>query len=759
MADTNKKERTTAQKWSRRAFIGVGGLAGLGLVVGGGFNWYLGKNAYNYTGKGFGEGHSMNAWVRIAPDNTITIAVPRAEMGQGVYTSVPMMIAEELEVAMSDIKIYNPQPEPAYANSYVLTQKVKEVGGSLGFMEKIAHFLPVVVTGGSTTIADGYNYMRVAGATAREMLIKAAAEKWGVAASDCYAENAHVVNRKNKEKLTYGELSEAAAKVKLAAIPELKAKKDWKILGKPVKRLDIPEKVTGKAQFGLDVRVEGMLYAVIRHATYHDGAINAVSNQSKIEGMDGVKKVVILPEGKGAVVVADNTWNAKNAALVMDFDETGDATLSTEKIVQHAEDVIANKIIATPVKEGDATATLDKAEGVISAKYDVPYLAHACMEPMNATVLIEGENAQVWVGHQGSSIAQEAASEGSGLSKENITIHSLYLGGGFGRRAEKDYVFNAAYVAKQMEGTPIQLVYTREEDMRHEMYRPYVASHFRAKLKDNGGIEAWENKLALQSVGHSSVMRIKPALAEGPEKDKTTLEGAAHMPYDMNEVLVGFGQMDLPIEVGNWRSVGNSYNGFFIESFIDECAHAAEKDPYQYRKSLISKHPRFTAVLDKVAEMSGWGKPLPEGKFQGISMQKSFGSIVAQVAEITKVGEKEFSIDKYYCVIDCGRVVNPDTVEAQMQSGIIYGLTAALYGQITFQDGEVEQYNFPQYEMIRMNVAPNIEVHIMDVDEYPGGVGEPATPPAPSAIANAIFAATGERIRSLPLQKHGYTFV
>lgn len=755
MSDNKNKKG----KWTRRAFIGIGGLAGAGLVVGVGGNWYLGKNAYKYTGKGFGDGHSLNAWIRISPDNRITLAVPRAEMGQGVYTSVPMLIAEELEVRMSDIELYNPQPEPAYANSFLITQKVKEVGGGLNFMEKIAHFLPVVATGGSTTITDGYNYMRAAGATARTMLVKAAANKWGISESDCYAENAHVVNRKNSERIPYGELAEAASKIKLDAIPKLKEKKDWKLLGKPVQRLDIPEKVTGQAEFGLDARVDGMLYGVIRHATYHDGAINGVTNQSEIEGIDGVKKVVILPEGKAAVVVADNTWNAKNAALAMEFDETGDATLSTEKIAQKADEVIANGMIATPLAKGDAATILDAAENILEATYEVPYLAHACMEPMNATVLVKGQNAEIWVGHQGSSIAQEAVAEATGLEKPNITVHSLYLGGGFGRRAEKDFAFNAGYVAKQMEGTPIQLVYTREEDIRHEMFRPYSKSQFRAKLKEDGSIEAWENKLAVQSVGFSSMNRIKPALAEPPAKDPGTPEGASTKVYKMENATMSFGEIELPIQVGNWRSVGHSHNGFYTESFIDECAYAAKKDPYQYRRSLLSDHPRHLAVLDKVAEISNWDKPLPEGKFRGIALHKSFGSIVGEVAEITKVGEKEFSIDKFYCVIDCGRIVNPDTIEAQMQSGIIYGLTAALYGQITFSDGEVEQYNFPQYEMIRMNVAPTVVVHIMDVDEHPGGVGEPATPPAPAALTNAIFAANGERIRSLPLQKHGYSFV
>ncbi|MEM7104686.1 MAG: molybdopterin cofactor-binding domain-containing protein [Bacteroidota bacterium] len=748
-----------AKKWTRRAFIGTGGLLGVGLIVGVGGNWYLSKNAYNYSGKGFGDGHSLNAWIRISPDNRITIAVPRAEMGQGVHTSVPMLIAEELEVRMSDIDIIEPQPEPAYANTLLLNENPKDIHGSLKFMEKISHFLPLVATGGSTTIPDGYDYMRSAGATAREMLIQAAAEKWGVDKSECYAKDAQVINRKTNERFTYGELAEAASGIKLSGIPKFKEKKDWKLLGKPVQRLDIPNKVNGKAVFGLDARPEGVLYGAIRHATYHDGVINGVTNQAEIEAMPGVRKVVLLPKGMGVVAVADNTWRAKNAILAMQLDETGDKTLSSEKVEEHATEVVDGEMIAAPMNEGDAQAVLDNAEGVIEATYDVPYLAHACMEPINCTVLVKGDKAEAWVGHQGSSIVLDGVNAGAGVKKAGITVNNLYLGGGFGRRAEIDMVVNAAYVASQMEGTPIQLVYTREEDIRHEMYRPYAKAKFRAKLNEDGSIEAWENKLALQSVGYSSIMRIKPAFADSPAKDASTPEGAIHLPYNMKNAYMGFGQMELPIQVGNWRSVGNSHNGFFTECFIDECANAVGKDPYEYRKSLITKHPRFSAVLDKVAEMSNWGKPLPENRFHGIALLKSFRSIVAQVAEVTKVGDNQFSIDKFYCVIDCGRVVNPDTVEAQMVSGIIFGLSAALYGEITFKDGEVEQFNFPQYEMVRMNVAPTVEVHIMDVDEYPGGVGEPSTPPAAPALANALFAATGQRIRSLPLKNHGYEFV
>ncbi len=640
-----------------------------------------------------------------------------------------------------------------------MTNAKRDVRKGLSLMEKIASFLPVVATGGSTTVRDLYDVLRTAGATARETLVMAAAQQWGIDASQCKAEKSQVINLSNNERLTFGELAAAASSIKLKKIPNLKPQKDFKILGTPVQRLDIPEKVTGQAEFGLDVRLDGMLYATVRHRTYLSGSITAINNQSEVEAMPGVQKVILLPEGRGVVVIADNTWRAKNASLALDLEETGDESISSTGISQMLEDAIANKIIATPLNKGNAAESLDQTEKTVEAKYDVPYLAHACMEPINCTVLVDGDKAEVWTGHQSSSLVLNAVNAATGIDKGNIKTNMTYLGGGFGRRSEIDMVLNAAHAAKEMAGTPVQLVYTREECMRHEMYRPAVASHFKAAISGNGEIEAWENKMALQSVGFSAMNRIMPSMAEPPEKDPSSSEGAATLPYEMKNAYVGFGQVDLPIEVGYWRSVGSSQNAFFTECFMDECAHSVGQDPYQFRKSKLKGHPRFTAVLDKVAEMSNWSTPLPEGKYRGIALHESFGSIVGEVAEISKLSEKEYKIDKFYCAIDCGRIINPDTIEAQMQSGIIFGLSAALYGEITFDGGQVQQFNFPQYEMVRMKTSPKVEVHIMEVDEYPGGVGEPGTPPAAPALANALFAATGERIRSLPLSKHGYGFV
>ena len=753
MANSKRK------KWTRRAFLLTGGLVGGGMVVGGLGVLYMENAIKKYTGKGFEEGSNLNAFVHISPDNKITVAVDRAEMGQGVNTSLPMLIAEELEVDINDIHIMSPQAESPYANTALIGGKPRDVFEGLSFVEKVVSFMPLVVTGGSTSIVNAYDNLRKMGATARVQLLTAAARKWGVDKSKLYAENAHIINRDNGEKLTYGELSIAASKIKVD-LPKLKALKDFKVIGTPVKRRDIPEKVNGTAEFGLDVRLENMRYAAIRHASYHDGKIVSIDNEEEILAMPGIEKVILLPKGVGAVVVANNTWRAMNAIKRLDFTEEGDATLSTATISAMADDIIQNdEMIATPEEIGDVASALNASENVIDVLYEVPYLAHACMEPINCTALLSEGKLEVWIGSQGQSVVLDSANASTGIDKENITTNMKYLGGGFGRRGEGDMVTHSTYVAQQMEGIPVQLVYSREESMRHEMYRPYVKSQFKVAIGENGEIEAWENKIALQSVINSTMRRVDPRLAIPASGDFLSSEGAVHLPYNFKNSKVSFGQLELPIQVGSWRSVGGSQNGFFTESVMDECAHAAGIDPYLFRKSKLKGFPRFEAVLDKVAEMSNWTSPLPEGKFRGIALHKSFGSIVAQVAEITKVADEKFSIDKFYCVIDCGRTVNPDTIEAQMQSGIIYGISAAMYGEITFADGEVEQYNFPQYEVVRMNTVPKIITHIMSVDAPPGGVGEPGTPPAAPALGNAIFAATGERVRVLPLVKSGFGFV
>lgn len=748
---------SSKKKWTRRAFLIAGGVAGTGLVVGVAGMSFLNKRIKKYTGRGMGEGASLNAWIRIAPDNTVTLAIPRAEMGQGVYTSLPMMIAEELEVSMDKLKVIHPQPESPYANLFMLTNKEPNLFKGTSFDEKLYSFLTIIGTGGSTSISDGFNNMRYAGATSREMLKEAAAKRWGVSRANCGAENGHVINNDSGEKLSYGELAAEAAGIELSDLPELKNKAEWKIMGKAVKRLDTPAKVDGTAEFGMDVRIDGMVYAAVRQPSVIGGKITALTNEEDILAKKGVKKVVTTDNW--VAVVADNTWRAKNAALSLKLEEDaqGNDKISSESIAGMIEESLASTPIAVVEEEGNVSEAMKG--GLLEARYEVPYLAHATMEPMNCTALVEGDKATVWVGSQASSVTQTAVSETTGIPKENITVHTTYLGGGFGRRGETEYIRMAAAIAQKMPGTPVKAVFSREDDMRNDMYRPAVASTFKASITSDGEIEAWDNKMVLQSVSNSSMKRMMPSMAPEPKDDVASTEGARELPYHMANRRVSLGDIALPIQVGYWRSVGSSQNAFFTECFMDECAEAAGQDPYEFRRSKLDAHPRFKKALEKVAEISKWTEAPEEGVFRGIALHKSFGSIVAEVAEIRQLGEKEFKIENFYATIDCGTYVHPDIVKAQVEGAIIFGLSAALYGEITWKGGAVQQYNFPQYEMVRMKVAPTTQVHIMENDEYPSGVGEPGLPPAAPALVNAIYAATGERIRSLPLSKHGYKFV
>ncbi|MEM6632043.1 MAG: molybdopterin cofactor-binding domain-containing protein [Bacteroidota bacterium] len=751
-----------AKKFGRRAFIITGSILGGGLAVGVGGLTYVNRKLKQFPEFGTPDGHTLNAFVHIQKNSRVTMAIARAEMGQGVSTALPQLIAEELEVDMSQIDVIHPQIASPYANIGGLPDLERDpYNEKFNLQAKIIGFLPLLFTGGSTSVPDAYTHLRVMGASAREMLIQAAAKKWEIATSDCYAENGHVVNKNSQEKVAYGELAEAAIAEKPPKRPPLKPRSEFKIVGKPVDRLDVPAKVDGTAEFGIDARPEGLLFAAMKHSPVIGAKITGVKNKEEVLGMPGVKKVVQIEEG--VAVVADNTWRAKNAALKLelDYDPQGNETLSTEGIKTEFAAAFAKEPTLTAEEEGDVMASLETAAMVVEAKYEVPYLAHACMEPMNCTVLYNKDagTAEVWVGHQAPSIAVWRVNDALDIKAEDVTLNMKYLGGGFGRRGEPDIVSKAARVAKEMPGTPVQLVWTREEDMQNDYYRPLVLSNFKGGLDASGKATAWHNHMSLQSVAIDSFGRAFPSLVPKPEDDIGSAEGAMHLPYDFGTRKVDISLLENPVRLGFWRSVGSSQHAYFTESFLDELAAAAGEDGYTFRRELLVKAPRFKAVLDRAAEMSNWSQPLEEGRGRGIALHMSFGSIVAEVVEIILVNETDIKLDKVYCAVDCGLYVNPQIIEAQMQSAIVYGLSAALYGEMTIKDGKFKQSNFPNYQMVKLAQMPHIEVGIMENEEQPGGVGEPGLPPIAPALCNAIYDVTGKRIRSLPLKNHGFKFV
>ncbi len=739
----------------RRTFLIAGGVVGGGLVVGlGGLNYYVNKRIKEYSGVGMGDGESLNAYVRIRPDNTIVLAIPRTEMGQGVHTALPQLIAEELEADFSKVEVVFPQAEGPYANLFIAEMKPADFENGLTFMQKIFAVIPNIITGGSTSVRDAYNHYRQMGAMAREMLVSAAAKEWNVSKEDCYAENGSVFNKKNGQQKSFGQLAVHAAKEEASEFPTLKNKSAFKLIGKSINRLDIPEKVTGKATFGLDVRIPKMKFAVIKHPSFVGGKITGVKNLDKIQSMSGVIKIIQIEEG--VAVVANDTWHAKNAANALELQEEINKEFGHVDAIPTLKKALDGKPGKIWEDVGNINDVLGKAPKVIEAEYSVPYLAHACMEPLNCTVLVTGDRAEAWTGNQSTTFVINGVSEGAGIDKDKIKTNITYLGGGFGRRGETDFVLRAAKIAKQMPGTPVQLVYTREEDMKNDYYRPAVITQLKAALNDKD-ILGWKKKVGTQGALSQLFARNIPMNKLNPEDDESATEGMRNLPYHMGAAYTDVTCVDLPVKVGTWRSVGHSHNAFFSESFMDECASALKRDPYEIRKELLKDSPRHLAVLNKVAEMSKWGEK-PEGKFRGIALHESFGSIVGEVAEISLTA-KNIKVEKVFCVIDCGKIVNPRIIESQMQSGIVYGLTAALYGEISVKEGKIVQSNFPNYQMVLMKTMPHIEVQIIQSDEEPGGVGEPGTPPIAPALTNAIFAASGDRIRTLPLSNQGYEFV
>lgn len=708
---------------SRRDLLKTGALLGGGLILG------ISLTSRSYAGAAMKKSNAPfmpNAFIRIGADDKVTIIVNKSEMGQGVYTSLPMLIAEELECDWSKISIEPAPVAPEYNHT--------EWGAIQG-------------TGGSSSVRSTWNQFRKAGATARVMLIKAAADTWKVDPAACRAEKGFVVLDAARKRLSYGSLAEKASKMAIPKDVSLKQPKDFKVIGKSKKRLDTPEKVSGKAVFGIDVKVKGMLTAVVARPPVFGSKVKSFDDE-KAKKVKGVKDVVHIPSG--IAVVASDFWSADKGrdALAIQWDEGGNAGLSTEGMrTQYAG--IAKTPGAAARKEGDAEQALARSVKQLRAEYEVPYLAHAPMEPLNCVVDLRPDSCEIWTGTQFQTIDRNAAAAAAGLKNEQVKIHTAYLGGGFGRRAnpKSDFVVEAVHVAKAAK-KPVKVIWTREDDIKGGYYRPMWYDRIAAGIDDKGSLIAWQHTIVGQSIIKGT------SFEQGLMKngiDQTSIEGAANIPYNIPNIYVDLHSPDTGVPVLWWRSVGHSHTAFVVESFIDEAAHAAGKDPYEFRRKHLQKHPRHKAVLELAARKAGWGSPLPVGRGRGIAVHESFGSFVAQAAEVSVSREGDVHVDKVVCAIDCGRVVNPDTVEAQMESGIVFGLSAALFGAVTFKEGRVEQNNFYDYPVVRMKDMPEVEVHIMPSEESPEGVGEPGVPPIAPAVANAVFAATGARLRKLPM--------
>jgi isoquinoline 1-oxidoreductase beta subunit len=701
---------------SRRGFLAASAAAGGGLILSLSLPFGRGEAASP-------EDFAPNAFIRIGNDGQVVLTMPYVEMGQGTYTSIPMLIAEELDVSLKQVRLEHAPPnEKLYANP----------------------LLGVQATGNSNAMRGAWKPLREAGATARTMLVAAAAKRWDIDAKSCRAQDGEVIHEPTGRRLTYGELAADAARMPVPGNVALKSPDEFKLIGTPAKRLDAPAKVNGTAVYGIDVRPPGVKIATLAQSPVFGGRVKSF-DEAAAKAVKGVRQIVRLDDA--VAVVADHMGAAKKglAALNIEWDDGQHANLTTEEIAHQLDQATLGRG-AVAQNIGDAEKAMASAATKVEAIYQVPFLAHATMEPMNCTVHVRNDECEIWIGSQAVARVQAMAAKAAGLPVEKVIVHNHLIGGGFGRRLEADGAVRAVEIAKQVDG-PVKVVWTREEDIQHDMYRPYWFDRISAGLDDKGRPVAWNNRFA----GSSVIARwLPPGFKNGLDPDST--EGAIDLVYDLPNLHVEYVRAEPPgIPTAFWRSVGPSHNVFVTESFIDEMAAAAKQDAVAYRRSLLDKSPRAKAVLDLAAAKAGWGQALPKGRGRGVSLQFVFGSYLAQVAEVEVSKEGTVRVHRVVCAIDCGTVVNPDTVQAQLQSGIIFGVTASLYGEITLKNGRVEQSNFDTYQILRINEAPAIEVHVVKSQEPPGGMGETGTSAIVPAIANAIFAATGKRLRKMPV--------
>jgi isoquinoline 1-oxidoreductase subunit beta len=703
---------TTLKNPARRKFLKSSAAVGGGLVIGvslpGMFN-----DARAATGT------AMNAWVRIGSDNSVTILCARSEMGQGVVMALPTLVAEELEVDLNRIKVDFAPPGEMYINAML--------GGQ--------------ITGGSTSVRDGWDRLRIAGAQARIMLTEAAAQKWGVDAAKCSARNG-VVTGPDGKKASYGQLADAASKLTPPKEVRLKDPSQFRYVGKPLKRLDTADKITGKTEFGIDVKLPGMLHAALAQCPVIGGKVASLDD-SKAKTMPGVKHVVRVSDG--VAVVADSWWQARLArdALNITWDEGPNKGLSSEGVFRGLAEAMS-KPAASIRQQGDVAAAMKSAAKPVQATYQMPFLSHSPLEPMNFTADVRKDSALLIGSIQFQQMALGMAAAITGLKPEQITIKTTYLGGGFGRRIDLDYMAQAVEISKAI-GAPVKLIWTREDDLTHDFYRPASLTQMSGGLDASGKPVALSLKMTSPSV---TARLFPPLVKDGVDPLMTE---AILVPYDIPNQSVGTVIHDTGLRVGYLRSVSHALNVFANESFIDEMAVAAGKDPYEFRLALLDKQPRFANVLKLAAQKAGWGKPLPKGRARGIALMEGYQTYMAQVAEVS-VKDGRINVHRVVVAVDLGRMVNPNIVEQQIESNIVFGLTALLYGDITLKDGRVQQTNFDTYQLLRMPETPRIEMHIVKSTEKPGGIGEPGMALLPPAVANALYALNGQRLRSMPFR-------
>jgi isoquinoline 1-oxidoreductase beta subunit len=707
----------------RREFIRTGAAIGGGLLVS------LHAPLAGRTSEALAaeeKDFALNAFVRIGTDESVTVISAHSEMGQGIYTSLPMLLNEELQADWSKIRVEAAPVDKVYNHPVFGMQ----------------------MTGGSTTSPAEWERYRKMGAVARTMLVEAAARQWNVEASSCRVDKGVVIHGATGRRATYGSLANAAAQLTAPADVPLKPAKEFTLIGKPTRRLDTPSKTNGAAQFGLDVSVPGMLTAVVARPPVFGGKV-AKFDASETMKVPGVKAVKEVPSG--VAVIAERFWPAKigRDKLTVDWDLGPNAGLSTEQMLRDFTEM-AKTPGTIAKKTGDPEAALKTAAKTITAEYDVPYLAHAMMEPLNCVVDLKADSCEIWTGTQFETVDRANAASVAGLPPEKVQMHTTLLGGGFGRRANpaSDFVVEAVHVAKAAKA-PVKVVWTREDDLKGGWYRPMWHDRFVAGLDASGNPVAWTHTIVGQSIMQGTLFEAY-GIKDGV--DSASVEGAADLLYGIPNLQVDLHTPKIGVPVQWWRSVGHSHTGFSVEAFLDEVAHAGGKDPYELRRTLLANQPRMRAVLELAAQKANWGAKLPAGVGRGIATHFSFDSYVAQVVEASVEKNGTVRVHRVVCAVDCGTVINPDTVRAQMEGGIIFGLTAALKTEITLKDGRVQQDNFHDYQMLRIFESPEIEVHIVPSSENPTGVGEPGVPPVAPALANAIFAVTGKRIRRLPIR-------